>query len=406
MLWSWNCKSLAGCAMLACLAGTSAGQDFAAGGRLPPVAAVPPSFFAAAEQSSPLPLVPPGQLRTVDYQNAVEIPPESNSPSDLNGLTYGGESYGGELYGGKSYGEPFCCNGCPPWQPGFYAAAEAVIVKPYFEDEVDTVRTIVIEPGEIIDMEVQLDPDYDHALTPRVIAGYRWCSGLGVRGRYWVFDQSAIPLSASETIGTVFATETLAGSLNVRVADAEFTKMLACGAFKVELGGGVRYGKVEMGASATDTFLLSDGSTFSQTTLGNSNFEGVGPTAAIEARHCLGHSPFAVVGNLRGSLLFGQTLFYRAKFDSSAPDNLAENFVRGSDDVVPVLESQVGIEYSKQYRCGVLSARVAMEAQWWGVATPGAGLAAELNQPLMRDELTTDRDLGFFGVAVGIGYNW
>lgn len=296
---------------------------------------------------------------------------------------------------------------CGSCRNGLYAGVEAVLVKPYYEDEIDTVRTIVIEPGEIIDMEIQLDPDYDETVSPRVFVGYRWCNGLGIRARYWVYDQNSNPLTAVDDFGQVLLTETLASDLYVAALDLEATKLLYGDQFQVEFSGGIRYGKVETnGHMILETELVGGGG-FSQSTFGNTDFEGIGPTASLEGRHVICNSRFSLVGNLRASVLFGETRFLRGMQTSEMePGQNPPERNQGSDDVVPVLESQVGLEYSHALHRGCLCARVLMEAQWWGAATAGGGFAAELDEQIARDQFTTDRDLGFFGVTASLIYQW
>ncbi len=282
---------------------------------------------------------------------------------------------------------------CETHRCGFYAGAELVIVKPYWEDEVDTLKEVLVIDDIEFPTVIALDPGYDCSLSPRVYVGHRNCSGFGGRVRYWLYDEAANPLLVDE-----FGNElTLNADLNVQALDAEFTKLLTNGQFSLEFGGGARYGRTKVEAS-----LRNENEFFTTFYSGRATFEGVGPTIFGEARHQLGGSHFAVIGNLRGSLLFGQSNAISIR-EEEIPSTLIN---KGKDDVVPVIESQFGVEYARCLGHGRLALRALMEGQWWGVSTPGASFSRELQgvPGLNIDQFNTGRDLGFFGVTAGVTY--
>ncbi|MCH5373659.1 MAG: Lpg1974 family pore-forming outer membrane protein, partial [Planctomycetes bacterium] len=196
---------------------------------------------------------------------------------------------------------------------------------------------------------------------------------------------------------------TLKANLNVQAVDLEATKMLLDSMFSLELSGGVRYGRTKVEASLTRQELFGDTVLSTNSFVGRTTFEGVGPTVSTEACHRLGGTPFNFLGNIRGSLLFGQSNSYNEEI-GGVP---GKKINHGDADVVPVIEVQMGAEYVKMIGNGRLSLRALMEGQWWGVATPGAGFARDLeNAPISGgvDLFTTGRDIGFFGVTAGIIY--
>ena len=63
-----------------------------------------------------------------------------------------------------------------------------------------------------------------------------------------------------------------------------------------------------------------------------------------------------------------------------------------SDDLLPILESQVGVDWRRAITpCHDFYVSAALEGQWWG----GVGTAAD-----------DDADLGLFGVAIGLGLQY
>jgi hypothetical protein len=277
----------------------------------------------------------------------------------------------------------YCDLGCG----GFYGGAEAVIVRPHFQNESNSLGLLILE-GEGLE---QLGPRYDYAATPRAFLGWRNCRGTGVRARYWRFDEEA-------RLGLEFFDENLSSTLDVQTLDLEFTQRVCWGPVESNLAFGVRYGGVENGLEAS-----ADGLNLVQT-----RFDGWGPTMAIEHRVPLGQGGLAVVGNLRGSLLFGDMGY--SLFDEVL---LAE----GRADMTAVAEMQVGLEWQRCTRFGVLSVFALLEGQWWAAATSNLvadalplvlleGTNLDMEEALLLAMLSqgysTSEDLGFIGGTIGI----
>ncbi|MCL4204120.1 MAG: hypothetical protein KJ000_16680 [Pirellulaceae bacterium] len=286
-----------------------------------------------------------------------------------------------------TYHRPFLSH-CDGW----YAGVELVMVKPYWEDEVDTLIN-VLDPQE---GTFALDPQYNCSLSPRIYVGHRDCTGFGGRVRYWYYDEAAKTLVVTDP--DIQRTAILNASLNVQALDMEATKLLGDGLFSLEFGGGVRYGRTQVEASLE----FDEDPPFGN--LGVATFEGVGPTVFAEARHQLRHfKHLSVVGNLRGSVLFGKSNF--SSIDTLFQEELINE---GKDDLVPILESQIGIEYARNVGHGRLAARALMEGQWWGIATPGASFSRDLGGAgdLRFDRFNTGRDIGFFGITAAVIYDF
>lgn len=102
-------------------------------------------------------------------------------------------------------------------------------------------------------------------------------------------------------------------------------------------------------------------------------FEGVGPTFSLEASHDFGCRGLYVLGNFRGSLLFGQVDL--------------DGALDAHDDLTTVLENQLGIGWRCDTAAGELEVRAVWESQFW------------LNEAISSD---TGTNLGFSGPAVSV----
>ena len=175
-----------------------------------------------------------------------------------------------------------------------------VFVKPFFVDGVD------------FDNGVQQEPDYDYEPSPRVFLGIRHCNGLGFRARYWYFDQ----LSSEEQFEDQSETPM---NLQVQTVDLEGTQLVCLGPLNATFLAGARYSKVEHRESDDEGHY----------------FEGFGPTFGMELLQPIHCTNFAVVGNVRGAMAFGETHFRQSQSFAAVDD----------DDLLWTLESQLGVEY-------------------------------------------------------------
>ena len=205
-----------------------------------------------------------------------------------------------------------------------------------------------------IDMDADVDPDFDFGDTqprlgykssPRVWLGYQTSKGLGMQVRYWTLDQRAMHQVDEDRYNGI--------GVDATALDFEMTQLVCWGPLQTNFSGGLRYGKIETcftdsGGFGTDTFATQ--------------FEGVGPTAAVNVRRPIRCGDWALIGNSRGSLLFGDQSETSIDNDGS----LDLYFVR-QDVPLGVIESQIGLEYSRILdNGGKLSARALMEGQlWW-----------------------------------------
>ncbi|MBL8816560.1 MAG: hypothetical protein JNL58_11065 [Planctomyces sp.] len=176
----------------------------------------------------------------------------------------------------------------------------------------------------------------------RYVLGYVSDSGLGIRGRYWSFDNSTgySPPYAPAVFG-----------IQLQAADTEVTMLQRMRHLDLELSGGVRYGQLEY----TNPPLTLYGP-------GIVRFEGFGPTASLNARRALGKSGFSLFGNVRGSVMIGDI----------RTASLLLNIPTGSveDEVMTVFENQLGVAWNHNLTNQLLlEVRTAWETQYWSNST-------------------------------------
>jgi hypothetical protein len=206
-----------------------------------------------------------------------------------------------------------------------------------------------------------LDTSYQSGI--RYALGYVSDSGLGVRGRYWSFDNSSAytPPFAPAVFG-----------IHVQAADTEVTMSQRMRHWDLEVSGGLRYGKLEY----TNPPLTLYGP-------GIVKFEGVGPTASLNARRSLGNSGFALFGNVRGSLMIGDI----------ETASLLLNIPAGSieDEVMTVFENQLGVAWNYHLpNHMLLEVRTAWETQYW------------MNSTLEDDFYGIGSNLALMGPTLGV----
>lgn len=180
--------------------------------------------------------------------------------------------------------------------------------------------------------------DSDYTANVRYVLGYMSDSGIGIRGRYWSFDDQYqyVPPFAPAELGVA-----------AEAADLEAVLTQKLRHFDFEVSGGVRYGKLEYtNPSAT---LLG---------IGQLTFEGIGPTLGVAARRDLGVQGLSLFGNLRGSMLVGDV-----RNGALLPFMPATTF---EEEIMLIGENQLGVSWKHDLGQHVqLELRTAWETQYW-----------------------------------------
>ncbi len=143
--------------------------------------------------------------------------------------------------------------------------------------------------------------------------------------------------------------------------------------------------------------------------LSSNNFEGAGPVLAVEARRPLGGSGLALVGNARGSVVFGSAQ-QNALFGGTVLRNTDANPQFASEHrgrALPACELELGVEYGRTVGRSRLFGQVLLVGHDW----LGAGNASRSAQTSFREGAPIggaddDSDIGFFGVAFRVGVHY
>jgi hypothetical protein len=284
---------------------------------------------------------------------------------------------------------PGGCEPCPP-RCVFSAGATAYFLRPYFDNSPAFIRTTGI--GTPAPVEESPEFEWDYNVSPAFWLAWTSASGWGIRGRYFHFDESANTLGATLTpaeaatttirppAGLVFGglgvppnfgspglilaagmgqdVMTFNSDLRIQVIDVEATYDIRSGPWSLQLAGGGRYMNLEQSYAATLTNAAANGmgGTATETNLLTfaRDFNGGGPTVALQANLQIMQSNLSVYGNVRGSLLVGressdlalnQSLVNDPGFLYGGDQVATPTSSRSRDRVLPVAEVELGLEY-------------------------------------------------------------
>jgi len=247
---------------------------------------------------------------------------------------------------------------------GWYGGAEATILAPLMSGAQPAFQND-LESGSLIDQQFRAGVRYQ--------IGWVNEAGLGVRGRYWSYDQffKYVPPGGNNT--NTGEPEPNAGlGIDLQAADLEATISQRVWNWDTLLSGGARYGKLSY-VNPVATFLNE----------GAATFEGVGPTVAVEGRRRLGGSGFSLYGNIRGSFLLG-SVANEALFLS-----MPQTKIYG--EVMGVAENQLGITWDWEASNGfIIEARAVWETQYW------------MNNVFEDDVYGIGTNLGLTGPTLGL----
>jgi hypothetical protein len=297
------------------------------------------------------------------------------------------------------------------------------------------------------------DLEYDFTTSPNLWFGFVCDCGIGLQGRFFRFDQSSRPLgqslSSAEASGTgqflpppgttttvsiaaptsitsllpgggfagsapsaVSAADTsgqggdgldFTSRLKIELLDLDVTYDAQIGHLGLQIACGGRY--VHMTQDFKETLLgtgVPPGGTLSATETQllqfGHNFSGGGPTLGLRAHWQLGESSLAIVGSARGALLVGKTRETASFIDEVVdpngiltPSTLSSVFNREKDQLLPIAEVEVGLEYAPHCCSCRPFFRVAAINQTYF----DAGSASSL-----------DGNLGLFGVDFSLGVEY
>jgi hypothetical protein len=296
-----------------------------------------------------------------------------------------------------------CCRG------GLVGGVGVYVIKPHWTTNPAFATTAA---GGGVNVDSQTDFAYSYFATPLVWFGYVGENGLGLRTRFWLFDQSstttltndgnqtvisAAPLNYLNSSSTAGDILTFTSSLDLDVVDFELTQAFDLGWLTGQLSAGGRYTRIEQTYRHVESPLTA----LDDIVDSNHSFNGFGPSLGAEVRRNILASGLSLYANGRGSLLFGKS----SQQATNINNNVVTNFgTYESWDIVPALETELGFLWQEDTERG----RLFFDAGVVGIAFFGAGNSAN-NQVLLNstdDQADKSATLGFIGfkLAAGITY--
>ncbi len=272
------------------------------------------------------------------------------------------------------------------WTVGY----DHVITKPYFARNIAYWNEV--PPGFTISEMTSFD--WDAKYTPRVYFGYRGENGAEMRVRYWAFDGDSsftrleqagedlnVETNLADNGALMFVDGTLTGrhSIQTKVWDIEFAKKREFGWGWLEGVGGLRYMRLEQEAFWSE----SGGAEF---ILLQYDFEGFGPTIAVEGGIPLFNTGLSLFMGGRTSLLFGN----RSGFVTDDLPN--RDIIPSYDSLLPVIDGRVGLEYGTCVLGSKLTLRTALESQ---TLFGGGSASGGDDEGTAADQI----NMGFFGAS-------
>jgi hypothetical protein len=313
-----------------------------------------------------------------------------------------GEKAGHACLNGKACG----CDTCGD-TGGWYTRYENVIVTPYFSRNTAYSE---FNDNDIDGVVTNRGFNWDLEYSPRLELGYLDCDGMGWRARYWHFEHSsgirrqfdgndvtARPIDDPE-IGINISDGTLDAvhGINLQVLDLEAMKQSKDCEGSLTGSFGLRYVRMDQQYTARDIDPAS-GDLNGFVNLRH-NFEGIGPTVSVEALRRFNCSNWGAYVNLRTSILYGEAdLVGHADRDPSDPEVDSVTASRNEQDLIPVGEMQIGLDYTR----GDWFVRVGLESQYWI-----NGGSASAQAPGDGEDSPTEGDLGFLGLNIATGLSW
>ena len=313
------------------------------------------------------------------------------------------------------------------WGGHFVAGAGVYIIRPYFQNNPAYFTETFASAGVSVFTFETAQHDFSWGLNAAPVVWLGYVSECGAR--WWLFDQRSATSAMSDPNTIVFSAEPgglsietptglpfsavepgsrmfVSSNLKLNVWDFEGTWETAAGRWGLLFSGGVRYAHLSQDYNAFQTSrgatfgIFIPGEEFLLTDLLSSghNFNGAGPTLALEAKRPIGNSGLSLFANLRGAMLFGQskqqvdqpTIIERG-FPNPTTSVSVTSFSYVRDTLLPVAELEMGVEFSRNWGAARPFLRTGLVAQTWF----DAGSASQL-----------DGNLGFLGLSVMAGLNY
>ncbi len=303
-----------------------------------------------------------------------------------------------------------CGGGCYDFT--WFAGGGVYWLQPHFENNpAFTTSQLSLNNGNRLTVARQQDFNWEYESGARAWIGYMGEEGRGGRIRWWRFENgtnliagnpdgvdplTGAGVTITDATGFVLSSRpgdvlTFESELKLDVADLEAMKEFRLGNWSALGSAGVRYAQLRQGYVAT-----LDSPNPLRTPAGaiarfGHDFDGFGPTLAIELRRPIGCG-LTLYGSARTSLLFGDSKQSFTGVQRFTPaGEVATQFFSQRNEVLPVGEIELGLEYSVDCGCCLLVFQGAYVGQIWY----GAGSAS-----------SQSGNLGFTGMTLTAGIHF
>lgn len=270
-----------------------------------------------------------------------------------------------------------------------------------------------ISTGTGVLRQHQEDFSFHTEFAPYAFISYVGPTGLGLRSRFWRFDQTSTIFLQNDGLSLISSAAPLnlqnsslgagdqlmfEGGLQITVIDLEATQVSNWGLWSLQLSGGVRYAHLSQHYNNLE--IPASGS-FDAISSGH-NFRGAGPTLAVEARRDLGFWGLGLYGSARGSLLFGTG---RQNAFLVNNGNLLATASASRSDVLPVTELELGLDWCKQIKNCRFFVQAAVVGQvWYGTGNAANNdIIVPAGQSLIGNSADNTSNLGLFGGKLVLG---
>jgi len=261
--------------------------------------------------------------------------------------------------------------------------------------------------------------DFDSQFVPRLSLGFIGESGVGARINWFGFGLSdtssftglGFP-DATITAGPLGVFDVNFGDEDVLVTSAKLHMDVwdfegvynfgGNGTWSGLVAAGVRYAHISQNYNAVD--IDEDG--VDEALASGHNFNGAGPTVALQGRRSIGGGGLYAFGNLRGAVLFGKSkqsaLLVEEDLDPVAYAETSYN------SVIPVGELEIGAGFRREGRRFNLFAEAGFVGQAWGqVGNSSRSTVRSIPDELLQQDFAADDStLGLLGFSLklGLGY--
>jgi hypothetical protein len=299
-----------------------------------------------------------------------------------------------------------CFDDCCSCGPSVYAAVELpwlqINESAFTSDLLDALINNNVPGANFTDFGVP--PTYGQEPSWRIYGGVENGNGFGIRGAYWQFDDTAegiVDLSGLPGGGLGIGPGLVVDSLGLvsshefNVGDIEISQRADFCGWNLMMTTGIRIARIkQVHATRATGFLANNQNVSGAVDIGSGReFTGAGLTASFGWEREIRCSGFGLYGNLRGSVLFGDTdydVFVGPSGAFAGPiRNVDVNTAKVKDQPVVVTEIQLGAQYRRGTDYGVVFVRAGVEGQVWELAPVASGLM--------------DENIGLFGPTFTVG---